>query len=365
MISLHLLDEAYPFEGFDHLRPIARGVVMNREGKIALHLLHRNDDFGDQVYFELPGGGVDEDETFHEAVIRECKEELGADIQVLSLVAEIEDAYNKIKRKNLNRYFLCRVLHMGKKRYRSRGDRLIQETRWVDLEEAIALLEKQDDTLVSGLVKRRELPVLEEVKRLRDAHRISWPYQPRHHGTRKFETKHLVLRRFAIEDAEPMYRNWAGDPEVAEFLEWPMHANADVTKSVVAYWVNKYVDPTFYQWVIVSKEIDEPIGSISVIHSDYNALELGFCLGKAYWHKGYAREALKCLLAYFFEEVGVRRVFAKTDVNNERASKTMIAAGMKIAKTIPNGGFNQRGVCDVRLHEIRLEDYLARKIVIW
>ena len=31
-------------------------------------------------------------------------------------------------------------------------------------------------------------------------------------GTRTLETSRLILRRFTIEDADDMYKNWASDP---------------------------------------------------------------------------------------------------------------------------------------------------------
>lgn len=45
-----------------------------------------------------------------------------------------------------------------------------------------------------------------------------------HLGTVVLETTRLKLRRFTIEDAEGMYRNWASEDEVTQFLTWPTHA---------------------------------------------------------------------------------------------------------------------------------------------
>ena len=39
-----------------------------------------------------------------------------------------------------------------------------------------------------------------------------------HLGTVVLETTRLKLRRFTIEDAEGMYRNWASEDEVTKFL---------------------------------------------------------------------------------------------------------------------------------------------------
>ena len=164
MLHLHLTDNEYPFTGFTHTRLVARAILLNEQNKIALHTLHRDDIFGNQTYLETPGGGVDEGETFEEAVKRECLEETGADIQIICRLGEVEDAYNLIGRKNINRFYLCRILSQKEKHFVSEGDGFIQHTDFYSIDEAISAYHKQEDRGVAGLVKRRELPLLLEAK---------------------------------------------------------------------------------------------------------------------------------------------------------------------------------------------------------
>ena len=58
-----------------------------------------------------------------------------------------------------------------------------------------------------------------------------------HKGTQKIETERLILRKAKIEDAEAMFRNWANDPEVTKFLTWPVHGSVEITKKLLAGWV--------------------------------------------------------------------------------------------------------------------------------
>ena len=76
-----------------------------------------------------------------------------------------------------------------------------------------------------------------------------------HRGTRTIETGRLILRPFKAEDAQPMFRNWASDPQVTRFLTWPTHANEDVSRMVIKSWVDQENDPQYYQWAIELKEI--------------------------------------------------------------------------------------------------------------
>ena len=42
----------------------------------------------------------------------------------------------------------------------------------------------------------------------------------KHIGTKVIETRRLILRPFTMEDAQPMFDNWASDPEVTKYLTW-------------------------------------------------------------------------------------------------------------------------------------------------
>lgn len=162
-IVAKLSDSEYPVQGFTHTREIVRALVLDEKGNVAIHNVVRNDRFcptGPQSYYETPGGGVDEGETDEIAIHRECQEELGYDIEIVKELGEVDDDYNLIGRHNKNHYYLAKRTRYIGKHFVSEGDSLIKATLWIPLEEAIHLYETMPDHLVSGLVKRRELPIL-------------------------------------------------------------------------------------------------------------------------------------------------------------------------------------------------------------
>ena len=85
-----------------------------------------------------------------------------------------------------------------------------------------------------------------------------------HKGTVTRRTDRLILRRFVMEDAGAMYKNWASEDAVTQFLTWPTHESADVTRAVLADWIRGYERADFYQWAIELKELGQVVGSISV-----------------------------------------------------------------------------------------------------
>jgi aspartyl-tRNA(Asn)/glutamyl-tRNA(Gln) amidotransferase subunit C len=175
-----------------------------------------------------------------------------------------------------------------------------------------------------------------------------------HIGTRELATKHLTLRRFELEDAENMFYNWANDPQVTRYLTWPTHEEIDTTRKVVTSWVESYEKNDYYMWAIELNDIEQPIGNISAVKVDDNteSVEIGYCLGKAFWHKGYATEALTEVIRFFLEEVGAGRVAARHDVENPVSGKVMAAAGMEYEGTLRRSTRNNQGICDMAYYSV-------------
>ncbi len=172
---------------------------------------------------------------------------------------------------------------------------------------------------------------------------------PTHKGTQTIETSRLILRKAVREDTEPMFRNWASDPEVTKYLTWPTHSTISVSEMVIKSWIQEYKKDTYYQWMIVLKEVDEPIGSISVVNQrdDIAEAEIGYCIGRNWWHKGIMSEALAAVIKYLFEEVGMNRIEAKHDTNNPNSGAVMKRCGMVCEGVTRSGDRNNQGICDL------------------
>ena len=181
-----------------------------------------------------------------------------------------------------------------------------------------------------------------------------------HKGTVTLETDRLILRRFAETDDESMFRNWCADPDVTKYLMWPTHKSIVETKRVLHdIWLSKYDELNFYQWAIVNKNINEPIGSIGVVKHDEQTkmVHIGYCIGKAWWHKGYTSEALIRLVWFFFEEAGINRIESRHDPRNPNSGKVMQKAGLKYEGTSREADWNNQGICDAANYAILAADY--------
>ena len=179
-----------------------------------------------------------------------------------------------------------------------------------------------------------------------------------HKGTVTLETPRLILRRAVREDADAMFRNWASDEEVTRFLTWPAHKTAEITCAILDTWVNNYEKDDFYLWLIVPKELGEPIGSISVVNhrDDIAEAEIGYCIGKKWWHQGIVTESVSAVMAYLFDEVGINRIEAKHDVNNPHSGGVMKKCGMRFEGIARQSDRNNQGICDLATYGILCSD---------
>jgi len=183
-----------------------------------------------------------------------------------------------------------------------------------------------------------------------------------HKGTQTIETDRLILRKAIREDAEPMFRNWASDPEVTRFLTWPTYETVETAYPILDMWISGYERDDFYQWMIVLKELGEPIGSISVVRQNdsIEEVEIGYCIGSRWWHRGIMSEALTAVTEYFFTEVGMNRVAARHDPNNPHSGGVMRKCGMTYEGTMRSADRNNQGICDIAQYAILRSDWAKR-----
>ena len=184
-----------------------------------------------------------------------------------------------------------------------------------------------------------------------------------HTGTIRLETERLVLRPTNISDAEQMYNNWASDPEVTKYLLWQPHADIEVTKGILVNWDKENEKLDYYHWGIVDKETGQIIGTGGAlgINERHHSTELGYCMSRAQWGKGYMSEAVAAIIKHLFNTVGLNRITACHDISNVGSGRVMQKCGM-VFEGIQRQAYycDRRGFYDLACYAI-LRDYYVEK----
>ncbi len=182
-----------------------------------------------------------------------------------------------------------------------------------------------------------------------------------HKGTKTIETNRLILRRFESGDAEPMFRNWASDREVPKYLTWNAHRSLSETEAMVNSWTAEYNELSRYNWVIVLKELGEPVGSIDVarIFDNIAAAEIGYCIGRPWQNKGIMTEAFSAVIKYLFEEIGFLRIQAEYAAPNAASGRVMQKCGLTYEGTLRRYFRSTSGeLLDLCCYSILKEEYI-------
>ncbi|OMC38456.1 GNAT family acetyltransferase [Mycobacterium sp. IS-2888] len=138
----------------------------------------------------------------------------------------------------------------------------------------------------------------------------------------------LLLRPPVLDDAGALYQRVARDPKVTKYLKWTPHQDVAATRRVIAEKLNVSDDER--TWAIALRHSDEVIGLTSCRRPVPHSVEIGYCIGRRWWGKGFMTEVLGLLMNALEADQGVYRVWATCHVDNERSARVLLRAGFEL-----------------------------------
>ena len=141
----------------------------------------------------------------------------------------------------------------------------------------------------------------------------------------ELRTERLLLRPISLDDfpdilaysQDEEWGRWTPDPKpyTRRFGE------EFVARKVLAQWETA---PRFS--IILDGKV---VGGIGLEIDTVNKVgELAYSLAREQWGKGLVPEACQCVITWGFDELGLEKVWAKTDLRNLRSSRVMEKLGM-------------------------------------
>jgi RimJ/RimL family protein N-acetyltransferase len=147
----------------------------------------------------------------------------------------------------------------------------------------------------------------------------------------KMESARLVLRRFVDEDLGT-FLAYLNDPLVARYQSWESYTE-EQARDVIEQ--QKGLEPGapghWFTFAAELKETGALVGhvALSVKGDDQRQAEIGFTFAREHQGRGLAREAAEAVLDYAFGVLGLHRVVAVADCENERSVALLDRLGMR------------------------------------
>jgi len=149
------------------------------------------------------------------------------------------------------------------------------------------------------------------------------------------ETDRLRLRRLSVDDAgfilkllnEPSFIQNIGDRGVRTIAD----AQAYIRNGPVA----SYEKHGFGLWLVETKESGAHIGICGLLKREVlEDVDIGYALLPEFWSRGYALESASAVLSYGSEKLGLKRVLAVVNPQNQSSIRLLEQIGFEFEKVI-------------------------------
>jgi ribosomal-protein-alanine N-acetyltransferase len=137
-----------------------------------------------------------------------------------------------------------------------------------------------------------------------------------------------------MSDAEDMLRNWASDADIQTEYGEPVYTDIVQVNGLLKEYTEG--EKSKYRWAVVEKASGENIGQIAFckVWNDCLTAEIEYCIGRRFWGRGYAGEALSALVRYAFENTDFVKLEAYHRAENTKSGRVLEKSSMHKTDTV-------------------------------
>ena len=142
------------------------------------------------------------------------------------------------------------------------------------------------------------------------------------------ETERLILRPFEETDAADLYA-YACDPRVGPDAGWQPHRSVEESRQIIG---TVFSAPNVF--AVVNKASGRVIGSAGFVGRHQTMLpgpdeEIGYALSPEFWGRGLIPEAVRELLRYGFEDLGLAAIWCGHYDFNDKSRRVVEKCGFR------------------------------------
>lgn len=149
------------------------------------------------------------------------------------------------------------------------------------------------------------------------------------------ETERLLLRQFSIEDADFILELLNEPSFIRNIGDRGIRTTADAHSYILNGPMTSYIKNGFGLYLVKLKETHESIGMCGLIKRDtLEDVDIGYAFLPRFWSKGYAVESALAVKQYAKNVIGLNRIVAITDPENEGSIRVLEKMGLQFEKMV-------------------------------
>jgi len=169
------------------------------------------------------------------------------------------------------------------------------------------------------------------------------------------QTDRLFLRPLKLEDAEHIFKSWSSDPETVKYMQWDVHTNIKDTEEWLIAEEKAIDSDENYTWGFVLKDTGSLIGSGGFIYNKMvKMFEIGYIIMRQYWGQGITSEAVKRIIAFAKDELGIKALYGKHAKDNPASGRVLQKQGFVYQKDYRYAKFSGSEEFDCREYFLKL-----------
>lgn len=149
-----------------------------------------------------------------------------------------------------------------------------------------------------------------------------------------FETEHLRIRKFRLEDAQCLYENHL-EAEVKKWIPNKSYADIEETQGAINFYINCVNSKQLpYVLAVELKKTSELIGDTGLNEVEGNSIEveIGYGICSKYSGKGYSTELLKAMTEYIVETFEIKVLYGRVMHGNNSSVRVLEKNGYEFVK---------------------------------
>ena len=149
------------------------------------------------------------------------------------------------------------------------------------------------------------------------------------------ETDRLQLRQLSVDDAEFILRLLNEPSFIQNIGDRGVRTVDDARGYIVKGPITSYEKFGFGLWMIETKSPLAPIGICGLLKREVlDDVDIGYALLPEFWSHGYALESASAVVSYAREKLGLKRVVAVTNSNNQSSIRLLEKMGFKYERMV-------------------------------